>query len=75
MKNPRTGEPTKAGFVGFNSVETATKALEVLNGTQTPNGESLALSYARAMRSKVKLNNRNPSKTKPSTLQNPYESK
>lgn len=42
-----TGARNPAGFVKFSSIETATEALEALNGSQTPEGETLAVSYAR----------------------------
>jgi RNA recognition motif-containing protein len=47
VKDLRTGR-SHSGFIRFNNIENATKALETLNGTQTPNGENLVLEYARA---------------------------
>lgn len=54
MKDPRNGERKKSGFVQFNSIETAMEAREALNGTQTPDGEQLDVSYARPLRSKLR---------------------
>jgi nucleolin len=50
LKDPQTGERLPTGFVQLNSIATATEALDALNGTQTPYGESLAVSYARPRR-------------------------
>ena len=50
MRNPHTGARTPAGFLLFTNQETATEALEALDGTETPEGEHLALSYARPRR-------------------------
>ena len=53
MRNPR-GEGLQSGYILFNNVENATKALETLQGTQTPKGETLNLAYARAQKKAVK---------------------
>ena len=45
--NDRQGKPRGSGFIRFNNVENATKALETLKDTQTPKGETLDLAYAR----------------------------
>lgn len=50
VKDPQTGQRLPTGFVQLNSIQTATEALESLNGTQTAFGESLVLSYARPRR-------------------------
>jgi len=50
LKDPRNGERTQTGFVQFNSIKTATEAMEALHGTQTPDGEHLAVAYARPTR-------------------------
>lgn len=50
MKDANTGERLPAGFVQLSSVDVATAAMESLNGTMTPDGEPLAVSYARPRR-------------------------
>lgn len=53
MRNPQTGVRNPAGFLKFTSTQAATDALEALNGIQTPNGDTLALSYARPRRNQA----------------------
>ena len=50
MKDPQTGERTSCGFVQLDSIETATEAMETLQGIMTPDNEPLAISYARPRR-------------------------
>ena len=50
MRDPQTGERTPCGFVQLDSVETATEAMETLQGTMTPDNIPLIVSYARPRR-------------------------
>jgi RNA recognition motif-containing protein len=50
LKDPQTGMRIRTGFVTMNSMETAKEAMEALHGSETPYGESLLVSYARARR-------------------------
>lgn len=50
LRDPKTGKLGQSGFVCFKSIESATKAMEALNGTQAPNGENLTVGYARPLR-------------------------
>ena len=52
MKDRKSGEPTRTGFVTFKSIETAKEALEALNGALTPTGEKIALAYSHPKRFK-----------------------
>jgi RNA recognition motif-containing protein len=53
VRNPTTGEPTNSGFIEFMDQETATTALEALDGSRTSLGESISLSYARPRRTQT----------------------
>jgi len=57
LKNPVTGERNPTGFLQFESKQVATEALEALNGVQTPDGETLNLSYARPRRTQSAFGN------------------
>jgi len=61
LVHPRTGKRAHNGFVNFNSIEAATKAMEALNGTQTPNGETLTVTYARPLRPKSRVRSKSRS--------------
>jgi len=50
MRNPQTGARNPTGFLQFTNTQVATEVLETLNGIQTPDGNTLALSYARPRR-------------------------
>lgn len=50
VRSPQTGARSSAGFLTFENIQTAGEALEALNGTQTPDGDTLVLSYARPRR-------------------------
>jgi len=54
LKDSWTGQHSTSGFVRFNSIETATEALKAVEGTQTPDGKHLSVSYARPFRFKSK---------------------
>jgi RNA recognition motif-containing protein len=47
VKNPQTGQSTKAGFINFASVEKATEALEAMNNRELASGQILKLAFAR----------------------------
>lgn len=47
MRDPNTAQRFRTGFIHFKDIETATSALESLQGVQTPEGTPLSLSYAR----------------------------
>ncbi|KAF8809824.1 RNA-binding domain-containing protein [Phlegmacium glaucopus] len=65
LRNPQTGERNPSGFLKFSSTEAATDALEALNGTQTPEGDTLTLSYARPRRAQSFGNSGNSSQGSP----------
>jgi len=52
LKDPRTNKLGPSGFIGFNSVENATIAMEALDGAEAPNGGFISLAYARGMKNK-----------------------
>jgi len=46
LNNPHSGDHSGRGFVFFDTVESATAAMQALNGTQTANGETITLNYS-----------------------------
>lgn len=46
MNDSKTGGHTGNGFVTFSDIESATAAMQALDGTQTANGEKITLVYA-----------------------------
>jgi RNA recognition motif-containing protein len=46
VNDAQSGDHTGSGFIRFDSTESATAAMQALDGTQTANGEKITLIYA-----------------------------
>jgi hypothetical protein len=46
VNDPHSGDHSGSGFVMFDSTESATAAMQALNGTETANGEKIILDFA-----------------------------
>ena len=47
MKHPQTGAPNGAGFIQFDSTDSATQAIQDVNGKSLADGSKLVLAFAK----------------------------